>query len=279
MGHYPSFSKSGANGRKILGLNDNPIWVEGELDAYFYMQINRKRKFCVGNNKSEVVSIGLSRPYPDCIIDDDFDFVLENEKQTRHNIYSTKILNDMESIWIYVLIQKKYFFEKYGEDIMEKVYENSSLVGRLRIITHRKSDSGRIKPWKMIFSENIDVNKMLNDKIWNRPLDYMIKMNNNNHHLKSKEQWLRKINVLEKENLIDRLQHIRGKDFIMFLYLELQKYQKIPNYRYFYNDIMKKSITIILQEPSVLNRLMINDLLSNKIIGTKNQIIEINIID
>jgi len=258
MADFPSFTRYGARGRKLLGLDDNPIWVEGKQDVEFYSRICNGRKFSVGEGKNEVILIGSNPPYPDCIVDHDFDNFLQVMSINRDNVITTQSLNDLESIWIYVLANDNFLESNFGIEVTNRAFENSSLVGKLRIISHRKSDFGKNKSWRMIFKGNIELTKILQSKNWRFPLDYLINLNSNK--LKSKDQWLRKIVVLDKELPSEKLYFICGKDLILYLYLELDREHSLHDFFKFNRYLMIEAIKKINNNPKILKEFEIFNL-------------------
>tara|TARA_B100001173_G_C15889035_1_gene504796 strand:+ start:102 stop:905 length:804 start_codon:yes stop_codon:yes gene_type:complete len=248
--NFPSFTRSGARGRKLLGLDDNPVWVEGKQDVDFYSRIFHGRKFSVGDGKKEVIIIGSKPPYPDCIVDHDFDNFLDVKPRQRENIFTTKYLNDLESIWIYILNNDNFLESNFGIEVTKRAYGNSSLVGKLRIISHQKSDYGKNKSWRMIFKDNIELTKMLQSDSWRQPLDYLI--NHNSKKMKSKEQWLRKIRVLNKDLPPEKLHFVCGKDLILYLYLELNRNHSRHDFINFNRKLLIEAAKKINNNPNII---------------------------
>ena len=263
MGDFPSFTQNGARGRSLLGFDEDTVWVEGKADAVFYSRIMKGRRFSVGEGKEEVILIGSEFPYPDCIVDSDFDSFIESLSIQRKNIFSTKSLNDLESIWIHALSHVDFLEIKFGTEPVATAYEKASLVGKLRIIVHRKSNSGKNMPWRMIFKGYIELNKLLQSRrdAWGSPLDYLLY--HNSHKLKKKDQWLRKIRVLDKELPAEKLHFIRGKDMMLYLYLELDRKHSPHDFFKFNRFLMREAIKIIRDQPEILDNLEVYDLLSD----------------
>ena len=197
-----------------------------------------------------MILIGSKPPFPDCIVDYDFEDFLDVKTGERENIFTTQSLNDLESIWIHILNNENFLESNFGIEVTKRAYENSSLVGKLRIISHQKSDSGRNKSWRMIFKDNIDLTKMLLSDSWRYPLDYLI--NNNSKKLKSKEQWLRKIRVLNKDLPPERLSFLCGKDLILFLYLELDRNHSRHDFKIFNRKLMIEAVKKINNNPNII---------------------------
>ena len=120
----------------LFGWKGNRMWI--------FILIFDGRKFSVGDGKKEVIIIGSKPPYPDCIVDQDFDNFLDVKPRQRGNIFTTNYLNDLESIWIYILNNDNFLESNFGIEVIKRAYENSSLVGKLRIISHQNPTLERI---------------------------------------------------------------------------------------------------------------------------------------
>ena len=211
MGRFPKYSLRGLEGRKMMGIDECLVIVEGESDVRVYSRFidDRSRILAVediagtrSNNRGAIVSMSEDYPQHSFIVDEDMISLSEREFNAPlpQNLATTWELNDIES-WAFRAMERGEELYSIGlndEDVLLALQISKSF-GILRIITKRMWDEERGSRWKIDFnrskellvkhSTRLDINSNIVEMV----------VNTQSRDTVSPKRWLKKFRSLESE--------------------------------------------------------------------------------
>jgi hypothetical protein len=259
MSSFPKYSLRGLEGRKMMGIDECLVIVEGESDVRVYRRFidDRSRILPVediagtrSNNRGAIVSMSEDYPQHSFIVDEDMISLSEGEFNAPlpQNLATTWKLNDIES-WAFRAMERGEDLPSIGlndEDVRLALHISRAF-GILRIITKRMWDEGGESRWRIDFnrSKELLIKHSTRLDINSNIVEMVVKTQSRD--TVSSKRWQKKFRSLESEfSSFENLPIIAGHDLSFFLYYISSKRKKqnptMMGYRDFERLLINKSL-------------------------------------
>ena len=273
MDGFPKYSLRGLEGRRIMGVGESLVVVEGISDVWVYQRFidDRKRLMPVEDiadvrsNREAIVSMSTDFPEHSFIVDEDLMTLSEEESQESlpGNLATTWELNDIEC-WAFHALDQAGRLDQIGitPDDVGLAVEMSKKFGLMRLISKRMG-GGASSRWRLDFDGCKD--SMLRHppriQIDHDVVEMVVRRQTRD--TVSAERWRDKVRKAEREFSGTRsLKLVAGHDLTFFLYYACaQRNGRAPTSR------GKRDFERLLVNKSLRYRQGWNGLISGKIAG------------
>jgi len=261
MSSFPKYSLRGLEGRKMMGIDECLVIVEGESDVRVYRRFidDRSRILPVediantrSNNRGAIVSLSEDYPQHSFIVDEDLISLSEGKANIPlpQNLATTWELNDIES-WAFRAMEKGEGLPSIGlnEEDVRLALHISRAFGILRIITKRMWDEGGESRWRIDFNRSKEMLIKHSTRLGINSNIVEIVVKTQSRDTVSSKRWQKKFRSLESEfSLFENLPMIAGHDLSFFLYyISSKRNQQNPTmigYRDFERLLINKSLNL-----------------------------------
>lgn len=261
MSSFPKYSLRGLEGRKMMGIDECLVIVEGESDVRVYRRFidDRSRILPVediantrSNNRGAIVSLSEDYPQHSFIVDEDLISLSEGKGNIPlpQNLATTWELNDIES-WAFRAMEKGEGLPSIGlnEEDVRLALHISRAFGILRIITKRMWDEGGESRWRIDFNRSKEMLIKHSTRLGINSNIVEIVVKTQSRDTVSSKRWQKKFRSLESEfSLFENLPMIAGHDLSFFLYyISSKRNQQNPTmigYRDFERLLINKSLNL-----------------------------------